>query len=263
MNDPMEMIFLGTGTSHGIPMIGCDCAVCKSDDPRDRRHRCSVAIRCADGPDDPGRTLLIDTPPELRVSAIAHDVRRVDAVLVTHAHADHVLGMDDLRRYNSILGRTISCYGNAEAIDTLRTIFRYTERPYGHPDLPSLSFNVMAGPTVICGRLVIPVPLLHGRREILGFRIGPLAYCTDCSAIPEASYPLLEGLDLLVLGAVRHRPHPTHFNFTQALAAIERIERRRALLTHIAHDTGHAHLDDELPASVAPAHDGLRVQVGS
>jgi phosphoribosyl 1,2-cyclic phosphate phosphodiesterase len=259
----MEVVFLGTGTSHGIPMIACDCPVCRSDDPRDRRNRACVVLRLGAGEGGGGRAILIDSPPELRLAAIANDIRRVDAVLLTHAHADHILGMDDLRRYNNILGGTIPCHASRQTIEIVRNVFGYAERPYDNPDRPSLAFAAIDGPTEICGLSVVPLPLLHGRTEVLGFRIGRFAYCTDCSGIPPATLPLLEGLDLLVLGALRYRPHPAHYNMEQALAAVRTIRPRRTLLTHIAHDISHASLSAELPAGVELAYDGLRTQAAS
>jgi len=253
----LEITFLGTGTSHGIPMIGCSCAVCTSGDPRDKRNRAAAAVRLTDG-----RVILIDTPPELRISAIATGLRRVDAVLFTHGHADHILGMDDLRRFNNLRNGTIDCYANADTVATLRRVFGYAERPYDNPDRPSVTFSVLDGPAEVCGVTVTPIPLRHGRRGIFGYRIGDFAYCTDCSAIPEASWPLLEGLDLLVLGALRITPHPAHFTIAQAVEAIERIRPRRALLTHMAHESTHADLAAMLPDGVAPAFDGLCVRVG-
>lgn len=260
MTDSAEIIFLGTGTSHGIPMIGCDCDVCRSHDPRDRRYRASAAVLLPEGPATNGRVLLIDTPPEFRLAAIANELRRVDAVLITHAHADHILGMDDLRRYNAIAGGTIPVLGRREEIDRTRAVFRYAERPYDNPDIPSLAFDSLDGPTDVCGAMVTPVPLMHGLRPILGFRIGQFAYCTDCSAIPQTSRSLLSGLDLLVINALRYTPHSGHFNLAQALEAIEGLKPRRALLTHIAHEIRHAVTEAELPPNVMLAYDGLRVR---
>jgi len=257
----LEITFLGTGTSHGIPMIGCSCPVCTSADPRDKRNRAAAVVRLpAAGPAN-GRVILIDTPPELRLSAIALGLRQVDAVLFTHGHADHILGMDDLRRFNNLLDGTIDCYADADTVATLRRVFGYAERPYDNPDRPSVTFSALDGPADVCGVTVTPVPLMHGRRRILGYRIGDFAYCTDCSAIPAASRPLLEGLELLVLGALRITPHPAHFNIAQALEAIEKIRPRRALLTHIAHESTHADLAAMMPDGVEPAYDGLRVRV--
>jgi phosphoribosyl 1,2-cyclic phosphate phosphodiesterase len=267
---------MGTGTSHGVPMIGCDCRTCRSEDPRDKRNRASVSIRVK--PDraesapptaavphreaaDDEAVLLIDTPPELRLAAIATSLSRVDAVLITHAHADHILGMDDLRRYNDLRGGPIDVYGAADSITIIRKVFGYAEAPYDNFDRPSLRFREMAGAICAAGVGVTPVPLVHGQRMILGYRIGPVAYCTDCSAIPPASWPLLEDLELLILGCLRYTPHPAHFNVEGALATIERLGPRRTLLTHIAHEIGHAELSARLPDNIQPAFDGQRVEL--
>ncbi len=252
----LELIFLGTGTSHGIPMIACDCAVCRSDDPRDRRNRASVAVRAPDG-----RVILIDAAPELRLAAVACGLTRVDAILFTHTHADHIMGLDDVRRFNDTAGAVIPCYGSAESVARLRQVFPYAETGYrlAPTDRPSLRFEVIAGRLEICGLEVLPVPLLHGTAEVLGFRIGPLAYCTDCSAIPEESVELLAGLDLLVLDGLRRTPHPTHFNLDGALEAVAALRPRRALLTHITHELPHEATNATLPAGVALAYDGQRV----
>jgi phosphoribosyl 1,2-cyclic phosphate phosphodiesterase len=168
--------------------------------------------------------------------------------------------MDDLRRYNNVLGGTIPCYGGAQTIEITRRVFGYAERPYDNPDRPSLAFSIVDAPTEVCGVEVTPLPLEHGRTAVLGFRIGGFAYCTDCSGIPPKTLPLLEGLDLLVLGALRYAPHPAHFNVEQALAAVRAIAPRRTLLTHIAHEIRHAVLSAELPAGVELAYDGLRTR---
>jgi len=252
--DEVELVFLGTGTSHGVPMIACDCAVCRSADPRDRRNRASVGIRTPDG-----RVILIDTAPELRLSAVAFGIERADAILFTHAHADHIMGLDDVRRFNDVLGAALPCYGQPATLRRLREVFDYAEKPYAAAgaDRPSLRLEPIDAAREICGVEVVPVPLRHGTAEVLGFRIGGLAYCTDCSAIPAGSWDLLAGLDLLVLDALRHRPHPTHFNLAGALDVVRRLGPRRALLTHITHELPHAATDAGLPKGVGLAYDGL------
>ena len=254
MTNSLGITFLGTGTSHGIPMIGCDCPVCRSDDPRDRRFRASAAVTLP-----AGRVILIDVSPEFRLAAVAAGLPRVDAVLLTHAHADHILGMDDLRRYNETAQAAIPCFGDADTIATTRDVFSYARPPYVSPDRPALAFETIEGPTTIAGVEVIPIPLTHDQRTIFGYRIGRFAYCTDCSAIPAASFDLLADLDLLVLDALRYTPHPAHFNLAQALEAVERIRPQRTLLTHIAHEISHAATSSELPDGVELAYDGLQV----
>ncbi len=261
MSGTLRITFLGTGTSHGVPMIGCHCRVCRSDDPRDKRNRTSVAVEVRDEGGEEKSTILIDTPPELRLAAIANGLECVDAVLITHAHADHILGMDDLRRYNNLRGGEIEVFADGPAIAILRTVFGYAERPYENPDRPCLRFREFAAPGVIAGVPVTPIPLLHGRVKVQGYRIGNFAYCTDCSEIPEASMDLLKGLDLLVLGALRYTSHPAHFNVEQALAAAHRLRPARVLFTHIAHEIAHAELAAKLPANIQPAYDGQRTEV--
>ena len=256
----LEITFLGTGTSHGVPMIACDCEVCRSDDPRDKRNRTSVTVRT---PDE--RVILIDASPELRLAAVACRLERVDAILFTHAHADHIMGLDDVRRFNDVSGETIPCYGSIDTLQALRQMFGYAEAPFERTPThrPSLSFEEISAPLTICGVEVIPIPLMHGRDRVLGFRIGDFAYCTDCSAIPPESRDLLAGLDLLVLDALRPARHPTHFSLSEALAEIERLTPARTLLTHMTHHLGHEQTSQSLPAGVALAYDGQRAVVPS
>lgn len=253
----MNITFLGTGTSHGVPMIGCDCATCTSSDPRDRRLRTSVLIAT-----DEGGRLLVDAGPDLRMQALTHRVRRVDAILFTHGHADHILGLDEVRRFNALQGQSMACYGDALTIDDIRRTFSYifdARTPAGG-GLPQLETFTVLGPFCIGRQEVMPVRVMHGRRPILGFRVGGFAYLTDCSGIPDASWPLLEGLDVLVLDALRVRPHPTHFSLAEAIEATRRIAPRRAFFTHICHDLGHAATSASLPAGMELAYDGLMVE---
>jgi phosphoribosyl 1,2-cyclic phosphate phosphodiesterase len=249
--------FLGTGTSHGVPMIGCRCATCRSDDPRDRRWRASLHIAFAGG-----LSVLIDTAPDLRSQVLTFGVETLDAVLFTHPHADHILGLDDVRAFNERHGRPISCYGAPDTIAEVRRVFAYAFRD-DHVGgwLPQLCLFAVDGPFCLARQLVVPVPLWHGPRAILGYRVAGFAYLTDCSRIPDGSWPLLEGLDTLVVGALRDRPHPTHFTVAEALEAVARIRPRRALLTHVCHDLGHATTAARLPDGVELAYDGLEVDV--
>ncbi len=253
----MRVTFLGTGTSGGVPVPTCDCAVCVSEDPRDRRLRPSVWIEW------PGASILIDTASDLRQQALRFRIRRVDAVLYTHAHADHVLGLDDLRVYNWRQRGPVPAYGSAQTLRRLGRTFWYAfEEDDGSGTVsPSVDRNSIDGPFELLGRRVVPVPLLHGSLPILGYRIGRFAYLTDVSRIPDESYALLHNLDLLVLNALRRRPHPTHLSLDQAVAEAQRIGARRTCFTHISHELMHRPTCAELPAGIELARDGLEIEL--
>jgi len=251
----IEVVILGSGTSHGVPMIGCTCTVCTSNDPRDQRSRPSIAVRVG------AAWLLVDTAPELRVQCVANDVRSIDAVLFTHHHADHVAGLDDLRRFNWINRRPLPCYGSSRTLRNIRRMFAYAFEPA--PDSPhsrpQLDLVEVDGAAFRVGEAeVLPIPLVHGSLPVLGFRFGGFAYCTDCSEVPEASQALLQGLDVLVLDALRLTPHPTHFNLEQAVEMAERIGAKKTYFTHIAHEIGHEKINATLPDGMQLAYDGLR-----
>lgn len=235
-------------------MIGCTCEVCRSVDPRDRRLRPSIYL------DVPGRAgILVDTTPDLRQQALAHAIARLDGVLFTHSHADHILGLDEIRRFNFMQGSSIPCYAAADAWDSIRRTFHYVfdDLPRQGGGIPKIDVHEISGPFAVAGVHVTPVPLLHGRMPILGFRFGTLAYLTDCSAIPDESWPLVAGVETLVIDALREKKHPTHFTVGEALEAIARIGPRRAYLTHMSHALGHAETNARLPAGVELAYDGL------
>lgn len=254
-----RVTFLGSGTSHGVPMIGCRCAVCTSTDERDKRMRPSIYVQWADG-----TSLLVDTTPDLRSQALRHGVERVDAVLFTHCHADHVMGLDEVRRFNILQKTTIPCFGNDDTLTDLRRIFNYAfEATDLGGGLPRIELRLAGERMWFGGHEVRAVPVWHGPRMILGYRFGTFAYLTDCNAIPDASWPLLEDLDTLVIDAVRHKPHKTHFNVEGALDAIRRIRPRRAYLTHLNHDLGHVATNAALPQGVELAYDGLVLELGT
>jgi phosphoribosyl 1,2-cyclic phosphate phosphodiesterase len=252
----LQITFLGTGTSHGVPMIGCDCETCRSDDPRDQRSRPSVYIQAADG-----TALLVDAGPDLRMQALRHNIRRVDAIFFTHGHADHIVGLDDVRRFNAIQQGPIPCYGDERTVRDIARMFAYIfdrSTPQGG-GLPRIELFTIAGSFCLGAQEILPVPVIHGTRQILGLRIGGFAYLTDCSQIPEASLALLGGLDVLVLDALRDTPHPTHFSITEAVEAAARIGARRTYFTHMAHQLRHAPTCARLPEAMELAYDGLIV----
>ncbi len=239
-------------------MIGCTCDVCRSTDPHDRRLRPSIYVDVENGP-----AILVDTSTDLRQQALAHDLRRLDAIVMTHNHADHVMGLDEVRRFNVLMGGEIPLWASAATGRELRRIFQYVFEPPSHVGggIPQISMREIAGEFTVGPLTVRPVPLLHGRLPILGFRFGTFAYLTDASEIPAASWALLDGVDVLVINALRHRPHPTHFSLAEAVAVAERVGARQTWFTHICHDLPHAATNRALPAGMALAHDGLTFTV--
>jgi len=253
----VRITFLGSGTSQGVPMIGCTCAVCQSPATEDKRFRPSIVVT-----HDDGTQVLVDTTPDLRSQALAFGLTRVDAVVYTHSHADHIFGLDELRRFIALRGGgTLTVHGDGHTIHDLNRIFGYAfdSPPELGGGVPRLKPVVVDGPFDIAGTTWTPVPVLHGRRQIHGYRIGAFAYLTDCSAIPDPSWDLLEGLDVLVIDALRERPHPTHFSLSEAIVASRRCGARRTLFTHMCHDLGHAETNARLPEGMALAYDGLSV----
>jgi phosphoribosyl 1,2-cyclic phosphate phosphodiesterase len=252
----MTLKFLGTGTSTGVPILTCQCPVCTSSDPHDKRTRPSILLEYD------GRVVVIDTTPDFRTQALREGMTRLDAVVFTHHHADHIMGLDDTRVFYFRQQVPIPIYAQAHCLATIRTVFSYIfngNYPFG--GVGKLDPHLIEGPFELWGLNVIPVPVLHGDLPILGFRIRNTAYVTDVSQIPESSIPLLESLDILIIDCLRPKPHPTHFSVAQALAMVERLKPRRAFFTHIAHDLGHEETNSALPSHVQLAYDGLKLEL--
>src|SRR6266700_1377086 len=248
----VRLTFLGTGTSFGVPQIGCRCPTCTSADPRDRRTRTAA---------------LIETPPELRLQLLAAGVDHIDAVLFTHAHADHVHGIDDLRALTVRMGAMLPAYGSRETMAELAAKFPYIFDPAivvaegtSKPELAP--HELEAGRTVSIARVpVLPLALPHGKHEVFGYRVGPIAYLTDVKVIPESVIEVLGDLDVLVLNALLSRPHPLHLSVSEAVTAAQRVGARRTFFTHLTHENTHAALAAQLPAGIAPAYDGLVIDL--
>ena len=255
-----ELILLGTGTSVGVPSLGCGCEVCTSSDPRDQRTRCSVLLGMPNG------NLLIDTPPDLRTQLLREKVGVVHAVLFTHEHADHLFGLDDLRLFPFYLGGPVPLYCEESVQRRIRKTFDYA---FGADEqthigaAPQLLFHrIGLEPFQALGTTIQPVRLRHGPKfDVLGFRIGNVAYCTDTNEIPPESLALLQGLDVLILDALRYRPHVTHFSLAEAMEVAQRLGPKRTVFTHISHDLKHAAVNQELPAGMELGYDGMRIPI--
>jgi len=253
--ESLTLTILGSGTSTGIPVIGCNCPVCCSADPRDRRTRCSALLSFGQ------KRILIDTATDLRQQLLREKVTRIDAVLYTHIHADHLHGIDDLRAF-TLRGETaIPLYGSASTLSSIRHNFPYIFDPADEPGyIPLLKTCPVAERFEVCDLAIIPVPLLHGKMKVYGYRIGPLAYLTDCNQVPKSSLDLLRGIEYLVIDGLRLTPHQTHFNLSQAVAMAQLIGSRKTWLTHLSHEIDHARHERELPPGVSLAYDGLKIE---
>ncbi|HZT32838.1 MAG TPA: MBL fold metallo-hydrolase [Bryobacteraceae bacterium] len=255
---PVKITVLGSGTSVGVPVIGCHCDVCTSPDPRDNRLRPSVLVSYE------GRNVLIDTTPDFRTQALRAKIARLDAVLFTHAHADHIMGLDDVRPFNFRQRGPIPIYAAPDTMEAIQRCFRYifdgAEKPSSVPKLESRVLN--GAPVDLFGLEFLPIRLLHGQQEIYGFRFGNSAYLTDHSDVPEESLERLRGLDVLFLDALRFKPHPTHSTVDRSTSTVEKLVPQRAYLTHICHDLHHARTEEGLPPHIRLAYDGLEVLSG-
>ncbi|MEL7059242.1 MAG: MBL fold metallo-hydrolase [Acidobacteriota bacterium] len=253
----LEVTVLGCGTSIGVPVVACDCAVCTSTEPRNHRTRPSLCLRWND------RTVIIDTTPDFRMQCLRHGVRRVDAVLYTHAHADHVFGLDDLRAFNFRQRGKIPCYGSALTLRHIRKTFSYVfdGQPSEGGGKPQLDPRTIDGPFELFGRRIEPIPVLHGSLEVTAFRLGAFAYVTDTNHIPDASLRALAGVEILILDALHYRPTPTHFSIEQAIEVAAEIGARQTWLTHLSHNVDYTAVEVELPRGVELAYDGLHFRV--
>ena len=254
----MRLVVLGSGTSNGVPVIGCDCVVCRSPDPRDKRTRPSVLIQVGDA------RVLIDTTPELRLQLVREDVPTVDAVVFTHEHADHIYGLDDVRVFSMRERRAVPVFGPQRTLDAIRRSFGYifAEGPSVGGGRPQLELRAIDGPfEPVAGVRFEPIEVWHGAMPINAYRVGDLAYVTDVNRIDHEALARLRNLDVLIIDALRERPHPTHYSVAEALAVVEELRPSRTYLTHICHDMGHADMDGKLPPGVELAYDGLVVEL--
>src|SRR5579883_83023 len=257
-SDPIKITVLGSGTSVGVPTVGCHCAVCCSTDTRDKRLRPSILVSYQD------HNILVDTTPDFRTQALRANIEHVDAVLFTHAHADHILGLDDLRPYNFRQKERIPIYAAPDTMDVIRRVYQYIfDGVKKESNVPQLITHLIDGGAIdLFGLQFCPVPILHGSATIYGFRFGAAAYLTDHSDIPEESMEKLSGLDVLFLDALRYKPHPTHSTVERSLQTVEKLKPRRAFFTHIRHDLSHERAESMLPPNVRLAYDGLEILVG-
>ena len=249
-----RLLFLGTGTSVGVPVVGCGCVTCRSGDPRDNRTRTSVILGLPDG------VLLIDTTPDLRTQLLRERIERVDALLYTHDHVDHVYGLDDIRPICFASGRSLPLFCEERVEKRIRTAVAYAfaAGPPAGGGVPKVVFErIGLEPFEVLGERVVPLRLNHGPFAVLGFRFGNLAYCTDTNSIPDDTWPKLAGVDTLILDCLRPTPHPTHFSLPEALAVAARVNARRTLFVHMSHEVEHAAIEATLPAGVELAYDGL------
>lgn len=256
----LEILFTGTGTSVGIPMIGCHCPVCSSNDPRNKRTRSSIYVHTET------TAIVIDTPPDFRQQMLEYRIESLDGVVFTHAHADHFLGFDDIRRFNTLKKAAISAYADPVTMAEIRNVFHYISDQPSQAGLyrPVINFHEVVEPFQIGDLKLTPVEVTHGIRMtgyLIESRGATLGYVPDCSGMPDKALQTFQGVDLMILDGLRYRPHPAHFNIKQSLEILGRIGARRSCITHICHDIDHEVLSGELPAGVEPAYDGLRIKL--
>lgn len=254
----MKIILLGSGTSQGVPIIGCRCKTCTSENPKDKRLRASVFIETNDA------KILIDTSIDFRQQILRAGITDIDAVLFTHHHVDHIFGMDDLRQINQRLDKYIDVYGNKATIDEIKITFRYIfdEELIRYKCVPLVNLKEIENKSFyIKNTHIIPIEVFHGRIKIFGYRISNFAYLTDCSFIPESEYDKFKNLELLIINALRHRPHPTHFNLEQAIEVSKKFKPKMTYFTHITHDLNHEEVNSTLPENIQLGYDGLVIEL--
>ena len=253
----MKITVLGCGTSTGVPVIGCKCSICASKDSKNKRVRSSLLITANN------KNILIDTSTDLRYQALTHKIERIDAVLYTHPHADHIHGIDELRSFNMLQKEAIPCYGSEFTINRIRKMFDYIFTNDANSSWkPELETFLVSAPFELFGLLIQPINIYHGKMQILGFRIGSLAYITDCNQIPDGSKEMLLHLDVLILGALRHKPHPTHFSIEEAVQAGAELKSKRVVLTHLSHNLDYMETNKSLPKGFELAYDGMEIEIG-
>ncbi|HEX2617062.1 MAG TPA: MBL fold metallo-hydrolase [Flavobacteriales bacterium] len=252
----MRLVFLGTGTSQGVPVIACTCEVCRSIDPRDKRTRSSALVEVD------GRRILIDAGPELRVQLLREQVMDLDAVLLTHEHMDHIAGLDDLRAFSLVHEppRAMDIYASGATVEAIKRVFSYAFSKHKYPGVPEFAMHTIEGPFQAAGVDVVPIEVMHLLMPVLGFRIGGLVYITDAKTIAPAEREKMQGADVLVLNALRRKKHISHLNLEEALELVAELKPKRTYLTHISHLMG-CHADVELPPGVELAYDGLKVDL--
>lgn len=253
----MKILFLGSGTSTGVPVIGCNCTTCQSGNPKNKRTRASILVSSNN------KNILIDTATDLRFQALTHKIERVDAVFFTHAHADHIHGIDELRSFNLLQGAAIPCYGSSDTMNSIKDKFGYVFNNSGNKNwTPQLITNIVETGFELFGISVLPVKIFHGENMILGYRLNNVAYLTDCNGIPDYSMSVLKDVSILILDATRYQPHSKHYGLSEAIEVIRELKPKRAVLTHLSHSYDHDKVNSELPEGIELAYDGMEVEAG-
>lgn len=252
----MKILFLGSGTSTGVPVIGCKCSTCLSENPKNKRTRASILVSSNNS------NILIDTATDLRFQALTHKIERIDAVFFTHAHADHIHGIDELRSFNMLQGASIPCYGSDETMTAIKDKFGYVFNDSGQNNwTPKLSINIVDREFELYGIHILPVRIFHGENTILGYRLNNAAYLTDCSGIPDYSMTSLREVSVLILDATRYQPHNKHYGLKEAIEVIKELKPERAILTHLSHSYDHDKVNSELPEGIELAYDGMEIEL--